>query len=135
MKNRDKLLRDWIKQARRRPFEWGKHDCCLAVADYIESVTGIDYADEFRGEYSTSLGAYKMVNGRFGGSLMDCIGSHLGIGIHPLMAQRGDVGIIICDGREICAVRDLDCWWVTATNGVIPLMAQHTTALKAWRIE
>lgn len=135
MKTRDKQLRDWIKQARRKPFKWGTHDCLLAVADYVESVTGIDYADEFRGEYDTMLGAYRIINDQYDGSLMNCIGSKMGVGIHPLMAQRGDVAVIMVEGREVCAVRDIDCWWVAATNGVIPMMLNFTTALKAWRVE
>ena len=44
-----------------RLFEWGKDDCCLFVGDAIKAMTGLDLASTFRGQYSSALGAYKIL--------------------------------------------------------------------------
>lgn len=44
-----------------RTFTWGKEDCCLFSANIIKSITNIDIAKEYRGKYSTKLGAFKII--------------------------------------------------------------------------
>jgi hypothetical protein len=61
-------LQDWrtllslhIEDNRLRPFEWGKHDCALWVADCLEVMTGVDPAPEYRDLYDSPLGALKAI--------------------------------------------------------------------------
>lgn len=42
-------------------FSYGRLDCCLFVANVIQDVTGIDYAEKWRGRYSTELGALRVI--------------------------------------------------------------------------
>ena len=35
-----------------KPFEWGKHDCCLFAANVVKAMTGEDPMVEFRGKYT-----------------------------------------------------------------------------------
>lgn len=34
------------------PFAWGTHDCCVWAADAVKAVTGVDFAENFRGTYT-----------------------------------------------------------------------------------
>lgn len=101
-----------IKSRRNTPFEWGKHDCTLFVADCILAMTGVDPAKEYR-NYSTEQGAMLIV-GKFG-SLEKLVDSMLSR-VDVKLAQRGDVVMIeslpgvtgkaalgICLGQSIVA--------------------------------
>lgn len=52
-------LAQTLQAAMTRPFSWGEHDCCLFAADCVQAVTGVDVAADFRGTYTTPLGAKK----------------------------------------------------------------------------
>lgn len=61
-------LPDWRErleaEVRRKadyPFAWGSNDCCLFACDLVRAMTGIDYAEKFRGRYSTPLGAARVL--------------------------------------------------------------------------
>lgn len=56
----DRLAR-LIRDRKHTPFEWGKHDCCLWAADAVEAQTGIDQAPNWRGSYSTPIGAVRLL--------------------------------------------------------------------------
>ncbi len=40
-----------------KPFVWGKSDCCLFTADFVQVLTGIDPAKDYRNKYKTEIGA------------------------------------------------------------------------------
>lgn len=42
-------------------FRYGKLDCCLFVADVIKQLTGKDFAEPWRGKYTTEAGARRMI--------------------------------------------------------------------------
>lgn len=44
-------LAEVLATAVAQPFAWGIQDCCLFAADCVQALTGIDFADEFRGTY------------------------------------------------------------------------------------
>lgn len=52
-------LHDLIVRRRAIPMEWGKHDCCLWVADAVLAMTGFDPAEHYRGTYSSPQGALR----------------------------------------------------------------------------
>lgn len=80
-----------------KPFEWGVHDCVLFAADCIEAMTGEDLAAEYRGTYSTSQGAAKIVHSAGVESLGDFLAMYLPETPVPFL-QRGDIAL--CDGPE-----------------------------------
>src|SRR5690606_16299333 len=95
-------LYGYIAAARRRPFEWGKFDCCLFAADVIRALTGLDPAADLRGRYRTALGAKRIVN-REGGSLAALAERRFApLGIAPLkgpkFARRGDILLLQVPG-------------------------------------
>jgi len=55
------LLDGYLCEAGRRRWSWGDVDCFLFVADWIERITGIDCAGEYRGAYTTSREARRLI--------------------------------------------------------------------------
>lgn len=77
----------FLIERRNAPFEWGKNDCCLFVADAVLAITGVDYAKSLRG-YRTRLGAARRLVKA--GGLCSIVSSILEPQA-PLLAKRGDV--------------------------------------------
>lgn len=96
--------RDWqsrlaalIAERERAAFAWGANDCALFVCDAVQAQTGHDPAADVRG-YKTEAGAARVIK-RLGG--MRAIGaSRFGAEILPALAQVGDVGLAVLEGRE-----------------------------------
>lgn len=55
------LLTAHINDHREDYFEWGTHDCALWAANCILIETGVDFAKDIRGTYTTPEGAYKQI--------------------------------------------------------------------------
>ena len=49
IEKRPEILNQHIDAARGKPFKRGSHDCCMWAADVVVALTGIDYAEDFRG--------------------------------------------------------------------------------------
>lgn len=81
-----------IEEARRRPFEWGVHDCALFAAGIVEALTGFDCCAEWRGGYAGEAEAAQVV--RASGGLSAMVTAVLGQPILIAFAQRGDVVMI-----------------------------------------
>lgn len=107
-----KRYEDWparllaaVKAAEKKPFAWGEHDCALMVADCVLAETGFDFAKEFRGRYSTALGAAKALRSNGAAGLADYVTRVLGDPVVPALAQRGDVVMFeTAEGHEALAV-------------------------------
>lgn len=89
-----RLLREWYARNSQRKFTWGHWDCCLAAADWWETVTGTHPAKDAIGAYST-LGeahAYKLTKAdSFVGMITSYVGKPLE---NNLMVATGDVVVI-----------------------------------------
>ena len=57
---RSRLLR-YLEEVRTRDLEYGLFDCCLFAAGAVEAMTGTDLAADFRGRYTTALGAKRVL--------------------------------------------------------------------------
>lgn len=44
------------------PFKWGSNDCMMMAANYYRDTFGVDYAEPYRGKYSTAIGAYRILS-------------------------------------------------------------------------
>lgn len=127
-------LHDWqlrleacIAERWARPFEWGVHDCTLFAADCVLAVTGVDHAADFRGKYTTEIGARKLLL-RAGGLEAIAIGS-LGAEIHPALAQAGDVGMAFETEQPILCVWGGAHWIGAGLEGLQPVVGVQ----RAWR--
>jgi hypothetical protein len=104
----------FLRERAEMPFAWGSNDCALFAADAILANTGTDIAADFRGKYTTQLGALRTIQEVTGGtSVADaaayCAVKHgLTEHIHPLMAQRGDLVVIDNGGNLIAGVIHLN---------------------------
>lgn len=149
--------RRWIHEAKRKPFRYGEWDCVLAVCDYAFRVHGLEQGKAVAEKYRTKFAdimhkrsqgkteeelfqvrqdvAYEILEEGHSGSLVRGICDHIGNGLHPNKAQVGDIGILILQGREICAIRDNYQWWITATKGLRPVPQNVANPIKCWRIK
>ncbi|RZU39323.1 DUF6950 family protein [Edaphobacter modestus] len=122
------------------PFAWGTNDCALFVADAILAITGTDIAENFRGKYTTELGALRIIKKITGGSTIAdaatyCANKHgLAEHTHPLMAKRGDLVVIDNGGNLIAGVVHLNGRHVVSVgeNGIVQLPI--TNIVRAWSI-
>ena len=76
-----------------RSFEWVSHNCALFVADGVLAQTGKDFAEPFRGKYSTELGAARALKKYGAGDLEKTIAQALPKG-GLKTAKLGDVAIV-----------------------------------------
>ena len=83
------LLAQFIEQRREQPFAWAVNDCCIFAADWVQTCTGVDYAQAWRGRYSSGLGAVRFLD-EAGGveALVDALGLQR---VAPQLAGRGDI--------------------------------------------
>lgn len=118
-----------IEAAMKRPFCWGKTDCCLFVADCCFAISGKDPAEKYRGQYDSELGAKKALL-KFGSieSALSSLFTEIPVG----MAQRGDVVLFDGDNGKTVGVLWAGKIWSTGENGVVPVSAKPITA---WRVE
>ena len=86
------------------PGEWGKSDCWIMAMDAVEAVTGERILPHLQ-KYSTEAEGYKHFRkAGYKETVEEALTDVLGEPISPLMAQRGDVGVIEREGRISCGV-------------------------------
>ena len=124
----------YLEACRDKPFAWGEHDCCLFAADVAKRSTGIDYAQNFRGHYTTERGALRALR-RYGeGNLPDTITQYLGDAVPPLLLRRGDVALMKVDGLIGYAVGV--CWVgglvYVGQRGLVSMPLNY--AVSGWRV-
>jgi hypothetical protein len=136
----------FLRERANMPFEWGKNDCALFAADAILANTGIDIADDFRGKYTTQLGALRIISKITGGtSVADaaayCATKHgLVEHTHPLLAKRGDLVVIENDGNLIAGVVHLNGMHVISVSetGLVRLpiadLKGRPNVVRAWSV-
>lgn len=131
--------RDWadrlnqhIKQHLNTPFKWGEFDCCLFPANAIQTMTGIDFAEEFRGHYSTAIGAKRALVKYGQGNIKLTIEAKFGPALHRLMAGRGDLVLIDTPLGEALGMVWSGKIWATGEHGLITLPMRN--ALCCWEV-
>lgn len=59
--NWEDKLHLFIEEKRNVPFKWGENDCCLFCCDWVAIALGFDPGEQYRGRYSTALGAMRVL--------------------------------------------------------------------------
>ncbi len=91
----ERRLSEFVTERGLAPLVWGVNDCCLLVADWALSATGVDPIPSLRGRYKTPRGALGVLR-RFGGgdvtAAVETAMASLGaLEVEVARAQRGDV--------------------------------------------
>lgn len=87
------LLIEYVLVAEKAPFEYGVNDCALFAANAVKEMTGVDFAEDFRGKYNTALGAKKALKAAGYNSLEDLAADKFKE-IPALTAKMGDLAIL-----------------------------------------
>jgi hypothetical protein len=136
----------FLREREKIPFAWGTNDCCIFAADAILANTGIDIADDFRGKYTTQLGALKTIREVTGGTSVADAAAHCAAkhGLieheHPLNAKRGDLVLIENGGALIAGVIHLNGMHVISVSetGLVRLPVVDQTGkpnvVRAWSV-
>lgn len=123
----DVCMRDHMAE----PFAWGRNDCVTFAAACVKAVTGADHIEQLRGGWFDERAAARLV--RSGGGLVALAAGCLGEEIAPAMAQPGDVGITVQNGRDaLCVCAGLH-WHGPAAEGLATFSTDQVE--RAWRCE
>lgn len=120
-------LAEYVEAARDIPFAWGLHDCGTFAVGAIEAVTGTRHQIPL----AVSAAAYAHML-RDHGTLHDMTTAMLGTPIPSAYARRGDVVMLMVDGRETIAVCLGACAAAPGESGVVT--APMEFAVAAWRV-
>lgn len=93
-------LAEFVEHNRDRPFAWASWDCALFASAWIEQATG---TAPFRPTYTDALSAARFVSqqGGMGPAASAVLGAPL---LYRMGAQRGDIALVVVDGRECLGV-------------------------------
>jgi len=125
-----------IDANRKRPFEWGAHDCMLWAASCVEAITGFDPASDLRGTYQTALAAYRIIEDRGGFDQLveSLLPGDEGIRTHRNLAMRGDLVTTTDEkGRKALGVCDTHHGIFPGPNGLTFVKRGNLSSL-AWRV-
>lgn len=117
---------------RRRPFEWGQCDCCLFVADWVQTMAGFDPAAALRGRYHSRLGAKRALRRAGFNSIMAIADAALGERLAVLALARGDIGLLLQDDAPALGIVWGANVWAMAEQGAVPLPL--ATVAFGWRL-
>lgn len=112
-------------------FEWGKLDCCLFAADVLQKLHGVDYAEQWRGKYSSYFGAVRMIAPH--GSLAGLVSSVFGEMQPPLLARRGDLVIAAMPEGDAVGIADGTGAMFMAAKGLVRVPIKMCRG--CWRVE
>lgn len=126
-------LAKFIQECRKRPFEWGEFDCCLFAADAVHLMTGHDYAADFRGHYTTKIGAARALKNYGAGTIEATLEQQLGPYKTGIGYKRGDVCLVETDLGDAAGVFFGGAVWTTSEKGLTALPA--TEIKKYWSID
>jgi hypothetical protein len=131
-------LLDWqlefakcVDKNRAKAFVWGEHDCVLWAANALIAITGHDPAEEFRGQYSTALGAARILEQA--GGMEALVSKQLEREPVPAaFANVGDILLVMQEDRPMLAVCNGETMFAPGLEGLVSLPT--LSAVKAWKV-
>ena len=85
-------LFDWFARRASAPFEWGSNDCVLYAMDSVQEITGEDPIPDLRDSWTSALQARRAVDEQ--GGMVAALDARFQRLETPLLAQRGDIGVL-----------------------------------------
>lgn len=133
-------LHAFLESEKAKPFAWGTHDCCIFAANWIQALTGVDIAEDFRGKYSDEASCNALL-AKLGYADVDAmITAQLTVKwqfpvVHPNFAHRGDlIQVEQPTGSALCVVGlNGKHSHGVSEKGLVRLRTYHD-ATRAWRI-
>lgn len=125
--NWSQAFSEFLRARADMPFAWGGNDCCSFAAAGIEAMTG---ADLMRGvpDYSNAAEAARILMR----PLEDWLDERLNRMSAPAFAQRGDVGLIVIDGRRSLAL--VDGHYLYGAGDRKMARVERVAAIMAWAV-
>lgn len=123
-----------------KPFIWGLRDCCLFAADAVESITGVDLAADFRGQYKDQESAFAAIKKITGGSTVEDAAVYCAVkhGLKelsgPLYAQRGDLVLVADNGNTVAGVIHLNGRHAVVVGETGLKRVSIRSVKRAWRV-
>lgn len=127
------LLTSFLTQAAREPFQPGRWDCLMTLANWVDVATGRDPARDLRGRYRTVMGAARIVEASGGPlALVSRLARRSGLR-RVSTAEPGDVGLVWIRGHgSFGAVRGMNGRWVVKLDrGLTSYPFPH---IAVWRL-
>jgi hypothetical protein len=123
---------DIILNAASHGFEWGVQDCALFAADVIDAQLGTEYANDYRGHYSSELGAAKRLL-KFGFKNVEQIADYLMKEANIEETKKGDIAMAdLGAGDALGVVIGKNAVFLTL-DGMVSVV--KTKCSKFWRVE
>lgn len=118
-------LLDFWHRAQSEPFQYGKTDCALWVASYIEAKTGKHPAPDMVGAYNTKFGARRSII---------AAGGFLGLASRYMAGfPSGDeVGVFRMDNNTLCGIKRGNMVAFKGEDGL--MITGDAMLIKGWNI-
>lgn len=138
------VLRQYLGAAGRQSFAWGKLDCFLFVADWIEQIMGADPAAAYRGNYADEHQGRALIKAHGGAvALAERLLSGIGCAASDAAAAAiGDVALVRvatarADGKAMFAPVGAICvrpglWAIKSTGATLTL--GKFPVVRAWTL-
>ncbi|SFD55400.1 DUF6950 family protein [Pseudoalteromonas denitrificans] len=114
-------LNTFLAERENMPFEWGKHDCCLFVCDWILCACGKDLGLNFRGKYLTKKGAFKQLFKHGFNDVQSIFKQWLNTSINPTYTKRGDIALVNYQDELVGGIVYINQVICVGENGLVTL--------------
>lgn len=127
-------LQQYLDDVRDRPFEWGEHDCALFAAKAVDASRGTGFEAMVRRYGCRSALDYRHLQRNANVTLDGLTTAELGSPIDDVtQAQRGDVALLVSNGRQSLGVVVPPLILVASPTGTMPVAMTH--AVKVWGVK
>ena len=124
------IIANGLKAHQEIEFEWGKKDCCMAVADIFKLYTGWDFAEKFRGKYTTASGSLRALKRYGAGTIEATIDTMMKRTSDPM---RGDLAMVSTSAGESLAIIFSNQAWAMSESGLVSL--PMSAVVTSWSVE
>jgi hypothetical protein len=132
-------LDSFLRAHAHAPFVYGSWDCCLFVCSAIYEMTGVDPAQDFRGNYNSRGEAYRSIKAATGSGSVQAIVANITAKLQmpeiPVRrAQTGDI-VLIERARDFSLGLIALSWSeiiVCRARGLCRISLTHS--VRAWRV-
>lgn len=93
----------YLAEAAHKPFQPGVHDCALFSAGAVLAMTGVDFAADWRGRYTTLNGGLRVLRKAGFADHIELAAMSFDA-VHPAFAQVGDLAVIPSPEGDILGV-------------------------------